>query len=65
MKKLLVILQVIGLVAICPVYVALEMTHAPIEISDKPSIKMESVSVQVPEDAKSKIQSSTLDLIVK
>jgi hypothetical protein len=70
MKKLLLILQVIGLIAICPVYVALEMTHTANGISEKPAssfitIKTENLSTQVSSDAKNKIQGSTLEILIK
>jgi hypothetical protein len=70
MKKLLLVLQVIGFIAICPVYVALEMTHATNGISENTSsslitIKTENVSTPVSPDAKNKIQSSTLELLTK
>jgi hypothetical protein len=55
MKKLLLVLQVVGLVAICPVYVALEMTH---------TIKNEKISTLVSEDAKN-IQISHLEFSTK
>jgi len=70
MKKLLLVLQVIGLIAICPAYVALEMTHATNKISEKPAssyitIKTENLSTQISPDAKNKIQGSALELLIK
>ncbi len=41
MKKLAVLLQIVGLLAICPAYVALEITHSKNEKSD---VNPESVS---------------------
>ena len=70
MKKLLLLLQITALVAICPAYVALEMTHAAKRISEKPAgsiitTKTENVNTQVSEASKNKIQSNTLDLLTK
>ena len=64
MKKLVLILQILGIIAVCPVYVALEMTHATGGTSEKPSslynkIKQEKKSTQISPDTKIKIQGNT------
>jgi hypothetical protein len=70
MKKLVLILQILGLVTVCPLYVALELTHATNNTSENPSssnikIKSDNKSTQISPDIKTKIQSNTSDYHIK
>jgi hypothetical protein len=68
MKKLVHAFQILAIVALCPVYIVLEMTHVANATSENSSgslikMKTEVMSTRLSQDTKNKAQNATVDYL--